>query len=128
MNDQGNIEQRTCSASASAERTNLFAREKDDDFMVVALEKERVLLICFGMLLSEVILRWRIVIDINTPFNGVISISTYDEDEGHFNQSNKEQRNKGNILHFHLAAALLEHLNLDRYSDYRDLRFDIYPP
>jgi len=33
--------------------------------MAVALEKERILFICFGMVLSEVMLRWRSVIDIN---------------------------------------------------------------
>ncbi len=54
-------------------RTNLLAREIDDCIMVplVPLEKERVLFICFGMVLNEVMLRWRSAIDTNVPLDGV---------------------------------------------------------
>jgi len=51
-------------------RTNLLAREIDDCIMV-PLEKERVLFICFGMVLNEVMLRWRSAIDTNVPLDGV---------------------------------------------------------
>ena len=62
MNDQSNGTNKECSLKR---RTNLLAREKVGDCMAVALEKERILFICFGMVLSEVMLRWRSVIDIN---------------------------------------------------------------
>ncbi len=54
-------------------RTNLVARERDDECIMVA-----VLFICFGMVLSEVMLRWRIAIDTNVTLDGVSILLFYD--------------------------------------------------
>lgn len=52
-------------------RTNLLASEMVDDCIMVPLEKELVLLICFGMVmvLNEVMLRWRSAIGTNVPLS-----------------------------------------------------------